>query len=63
MALRDGPLGWGTMRGRVKRPDGNEIGFRWTAVFRQENGVWKAVQIHGSIGVPDEQAFGAEPAA
>jgi hypothetical protein len=60
LALREGGVGWGITRATLQLPEGSEIGFRWSAVFRQEEGEWKAVQIHGSIGVPDEEALGAE---
>jgi hypothetical protein len=33
---------------------------RWSAVFRRENGDWKAVQVHASVGVTNEQLFGVE---
>jgi hypothetical protein len=59
LALREGRIGWGKTRATLQLPDGKEIGFRWSAVFRQEQGEWKAVQIHGSIGVPDEEVLGA----
>jgi ketosteroid isomerase-like protein len=60
LALREGSIGWGVMRATLRLPGGNEVGFRWSAVFRQEDGEWKAVQIHGSIGVRDEEAFAGE---
>jgi ketosteroid isomerase-like protein len=37
-----------------KPPDGTEIEFRMTAVFHNENGQWKVVQQHASVGVPNE---------
>lgn len=58
LALREGGIGWGIMRATMRLPDGRAIGFRWSAVFRQEEGAWRAVQIHGSIGVPDEGVLG-----
>jgi hypothetical protein len=60
LALREGSIGWGITRATLQLPDGKEIGFRWSAVFRQDEGEWKAVQIHGSIGVPDEELLGAQ---
>jgi ketosteroid isomerase-like protein len=61
LGLRQGSVGWGVTRATLRLPGGKEIGFRWTAVFRQEDGEWKAVQIHGSIGVPDEELLGPTP--
>jgi hypothetical protein len=29
-------------------------------VFHQEQGEWKIVQWHGSIGIPNEEAMGQE---
>lgn len=57
-AYREGSVGWVADRLRFVLPDGTEVGFRWTAVFRQEDGEWKLVQGHASIGVPNEEAFG-----
>jgi ketosteroid isomerase-like protein len=61
LGLREGSVGWGIARASLRLPDGKEVGFRWSAVFRQEGGEWKAVQIHGSIGVPDQELLGAGP--
>jgi len=35
--------------------DGRRVPVRLTAVLHQEDGDWKAVQSHASIGVPNEQ--------
>jgi hypothetical protein len=59
LALREGSIAWGITRATLLLPDATEVAFRWSAVFRQEEGEWKAVQIHGSIGVPDEELLGA----
>jgi hypothetical protein len=60
LALREGGIGWGITRASLELPGGKEIGFRWSAVFHQEEGEWRAVQIHGSVGVPDEELLGAD---
>ena len=44
----------------MKLPDGTEIPFRITGVYHQENGEWKVVQWHASIGISNEEAIGQE---
>jgi hypothetical protein len=38
-------------------PDGSAIQTRLTAVMRQEDGRWKLVHAHFSVGVPDEEVI------
>ncbi len=59
-AYREGSIGWAADRGAFRLPDGTEVPFRLTAVFRQEDGDWKLVQEHASIGVPNEETLGVE---
>jgi hypothetical protein len=40
---------------RIFEMEGRRVPVRLTAVLHQEEGDWKAVQIHASIGVPNEQ--------
>jgi hypothetical protein len=54
---REGKVGWISDRFTLRLPHGKEVPYRMTATFIQENGVWKLVQWHDSIGVPDEIAF------
>ena len=54
----EGSVGWASVRPTWMLEDGTEIPSRWTAVFHQEDGEWKMVQAHTSVGVPDEQLFG-----
>jgi ketosteroid isomerase-like protein len=54
-AFSEGAVGWAATRLTITLPDGRRISPRWTAVFHQENGVWKFVQTHASIAVPNEQ--------
>ena len=56
--LAEGSVGWASGRPTWMLEDGTEIPSRWTAVFHQEDGEWKMVQAHTSVGVPDEQLFG-----
>ena len=59
-AYTEGTVGWATAHLRITLPDGNELSPRWSAVWHQEDGVWKFVQIHGSMGVPNEEVGWAE---
>jgi hypothetical protein len=54
----EGNVGWGRTRPTVTLPDGRELNPRWSGVFRQEGGDWKAVQIHASVGIPNDELFG-----
>jgi ketosteroid isomerase-like protein len=36
-------------------PDGSAIKTRVTAVLRRDDGTWKLVHAHFSVGVPDEE--------
>ena len=54
-AYCEGTVGWVADRMTFKGSDGTEIPFRLTAVFHKENGQWKVVQQHVSVGVPNEE--------
>jgi hypothetical protein len=54
----EGSVGWAPGRPTWILKDSREVPSRWTAVFRREDGEWKIVQAHTSIGVPDEEMFG-----
>ncbi|HLF70862.1 MAG TPA: nuclear transport factor 2 family protein [Dehalococcoidia bacterium] len=58
-AYRDGNVAWGCASFTIMLPNGGHVSPRWTGVFRQEDGNWKAVHIHASIGLSNEQAFNA----
>jgi hypothetical protein len=51
----EGSMGWVDDRPRAALPDGNAISARLTGVVRQEDGEWRLVHIHISVGVPDEE--------
>ena len=53
-AFREGSVGWAAGHGYFEM-EGRRVPMRLTAVLHQENGDWKAVQSHASIGVPNEQ--------
>lgn len=57
---REGSVGWVADQAAFVLPDGGEMPFRFTAVFRQEGGEWKMVQAHASIGVPNEDVVGPD---
>ncbi len=50
----EGSMGWVNDRPRAVLPEGS-ISTRLTGVVRQEQGEWKLVHIHLSVGVPDEE--------
>lgn len=53
-----GDVAWVEGRGRFTTAGGGERPVRMTGVFVREDGQWKAVQSHASIGVPNDQIFG-----
>jgi hypothetical protein len=60
-AYREGSVGWAIDRDASFRlPDGTQIPFRNTAVFVQEDGEWKLIHTHTSIGVRNEELFGED---
>jgi SnoaL-like domain len=56
-AYEEGSLGRGVDEPHFVFPDGSRLPTRLTAVLRQEDGEWKVVHLHFSVGVPDEQAM------
>jgi ketosteroid isomerase-like protein len=54
-AFRDGSVGWATTHVTIAMPDGRHVSPRWSAVFHLEDGIWKFVQTHASIAVPNDQ--------
>jgi ketosteroid isomerase-like protein len=57
-AYQEGTVGWGIIRPTVSLANGKSFTPRWGAVFHQEKGAWKLVQLHASVGVPNEQLLG-----
>jgi len=53
-----GDIAWAEGRGRFTRADGAERPVRVTGVLVREDGRWKVVQSHASIGVPNADIFG-----
>jgi len=63
-AYQEGSIGWVIDRdASFQLPDGKEIPFRNTLVFRREDGEWKVVHEHASIGVSNEDMFGEDVTA
>lgn len=60
-AFVEGDVGWVADQPTLDVGDGNRVRIRYTAVFHRENGDWKLVQSHGSIGIPNEQSIGELP--
>ena len=60
-AFADGNVGWVADRPTLDVGDGNPVAIRFTAVFLREDGDWKLVQSHGSIGLRNESSFGELP--
>lgn len=58
-AFSEGSVGWGVALPRIRLPDGRQASPRWSAVFHREADGWKLVQLHASIGVSNEEAFGS----
>src|SRR5215208_2847532 len=59
-AYREGSVGWVIDSESFRLPDGTEIPFRNTAIFHQEDGEWKLVHAHASIGARNEDVFGED---
>jgi ketosteroid isomerase-like protein len=53
-AFQEGSVGWAACRASFEI-EGRRVPVRLTAVLLQEDGEWKAVQSHASIGVPNGQ--------
>jgi ketosteroid isomerase-like protein len=57
-AYREGNVGWAIDCDPVFRlPDGLEMPFRSSWIFRREDGEWKLVHVHASIGVRNDEAL------
>lgn len=52
---REGSMGWFVDEPYYGFPDGGGMRTRLTAVLREEDGRWKVVHLHVSVGVPDEE--------
>ena len=59
-AHSEGSVGWFADQPTLKMADGSEAPARITGVFRREEGAWKLVQFHFSVGVQNEEALSTE---
>lgn len=59
-AFREGSVGWVVDRPTFRFADGSEAPARVSVVVHQEDGQWKIVHLHLSLGVPNEEALGQE---
>jgi ketosteroid isomerase-like protein len=59
-AYSEGNVGWAAAEPTFRLPDGTELPFRLTVVYHKEDGDWKVVQWHASLGVANEEAIGEE---
>ena len=57
-AFVEGSVGWGLALPEITIQDGRKVTPRWSAVFHLEDGSWRMVQLHASIAVGNEAAFG-----
>ncbi len=57
--FEDGGLGWATVFSVIVTPDA-ETELRTSMVMRIEAGVWRIVQWHNSVPVPNQQVFGVD---
>ena len=58
LAWREGSVGWVVAPdARVRAPNGREVPFRYTGVYHLEEGTWRLVQGHWSIGVPNDESL------
>jgi hypothetical protein len=54
VCYEEGSVGWAADRARFVLPDGAVVPIRLTVVARREEGEWRLVQAHFSVGVPNE---------
>jgi hypothetical protein len=54
-AYGEGTLGYAIDEPLFSFPDGSAIRIRLTTIWRREDGTWKLVHGHFSVGVPDEE--------
>ena len=59
-AWEQGNAGWSASQVTITAADGSSVTTRSTVAFVLDGGVWRAVQLHTSVGVPNEETFGAE---
>lgn len=58
LAYEEGTVGWVADQPRFRLPEG-DVPFRLTCVFHREEGEWRLVQTHASVGVANEAVVGS----
>jgi hypothetical protein len=58
---QEGSVGFARDDPRFMLPDGSYLPTRLTGVLHLQDGQWKVVHLHFSVGVPDEQAIQPPP--
>lgn len=56
-AYEEGTLGWLIDEVDFTFPSGAMMDCRTTVVFHREDGRWKLIHMHASVGVPDEEVI------
>lgn len=59
-AFEEGTIGWAADKANLQLPNGQDIPVRVTTVFHKEDGEWKIVQHHVSVGVPNVEIIGRQ---
>ncbi len=59
-AFEHGDVGWFADRGTLKAPDGGETPLRITGTMIREDGSWKLVHGHGSVGAANAEVVGKD---
>ena len=59
-AYEAGDFGWAATAVTLTTGSDETAAFRWTAAFVLDSGVWRAVQVHASVGVPQADVFGVD---
>jgi ketosteroid isomerase-like protein len=54
-AFANGNVAWAATKLTITLPDGKRVSPRWTAVLVLEDNVWKFVQTHASIAIPNDE--------
>ena len=54
-AYASGEVGWFVDEPTYTFPDGSRMQTRQTAILQREDGEWRIVHMHVSVGVPDEE--------
>ena len=60
-AFTEGTVGWAMTRYTLTFPDGGSVSPRWSAVFHREDGEWKIVHLHASIGISNDESGWEQP--